>query len=190
MSHVVWRLSKHFPFKYALWWHVYSSKKYHCAKNVQIRSFFRCTYFLVFSPNTRIYGPEKKSVFGLCSRSVLLLVNLINTEDSNWHVEFEHKLSNETFWKQKKPSRVRGYSKPFQTSMMHPYKHTTCIQRRFKVEYKCVCKDFFCRNSKRLWTESTHFFLLECQDTPCSKQARYLKFKWLQLGWDPKTFIS
>ena len=148
---------------------------------------------LIFSYSVQIReytGQKKKCVFGLFSRSVLLLVNLINTEDSNWHVEFEHKLSNETFWKQKKPSRVRGYSKPFQTSMMHPYKHTTCIQRRFKVEYKCVCRDFFCRNSKRLWTESTHFFLLECQDTPCSKQAQYLKFKWLQLGWDPKTFNS
>ena len=40
---------------------------------------------------------RKKSVFGLFSRRVLLLVNLINTEDSNWHMEFEHKLSNETF---------------------------------------------------------------------------------------------
>ena len=40
----------------------------HCVKSVQIRSFFG-PYFLVFSPNTGKYGPEKTPYFGHFSRS-------------------------------------------------------------------------------------------------------------------------
>ena len=74
---------------------------------------------------------------------------------------------------------------------MRPYKHTTCIPRRFNVEYKCVFVGISFAEIVNSFGQNLHFFfLLECQDTPCSKQARYLKFKWLQLGWDPKPFNS
>ena len=35
-------------------------------------------------------------------------------------------------------------------------------------------------------SESTLYSLPECQGTPCSKQASYMKFKWQQWDWNPK----
>ena len=37
----------------------------------------------------------------------------------------------------------------------------------------------------RIWNWIHTLYLPECQRTPCSKQARYLKFKWLQRGLEP-----
>ena len=59
------------------------------------------------------------------------------------------------------------------------------ISRNFDIYYNiwqllpnCV---FLChiRVSERIYTQ----YLPECQETPCSKQARYLKLKWLQGIW-------
>ena len=33
-------------------------------------------------------------------------------------------------------------------------------------------------------------YLSECQGPPCSKQVRYLKFKWLYLDWNPQPLTS
>ena len=39
-------------------------------------------------------------------------------------------------------------------------------------------------------SESTIYNLPECQGTPCSKQARYLKFKWQQRDSNPQPLSS
>ena len=39
-------------------------------------------------------------------------------------------------------------------------------------------------------SESTPYSLPECQQTPCSKQAPYLKFKWQQRDSDPQPLSS
>ena len=38
--------------------------------------------------------------------------------------------------------------------------------------------------------QSTHYSLPECQWTPCSKQAPYMKFKWQQQDLNPQPLSS
>ena len=47
-----------------------------------------------------------------------------------------------------------------------------------------------CHVTYAFQSESTLYNFPECQGTPCSKKARNLKFKWLQLDWNPQPLSS
>ena len=47
-----------------------------------------------------------------------------------------------------------------------------------------------CHVTYAFQSQSTLYSLPECQGTPCSKQARNLKFKWLQLDTNPEPLSS
>ena len=52
--------------------------------------------------------------------------------------------------------------------------------------FDCMLLSCYVRISESIHT----LYLPECQGTPCSKQARYLKFKWLQRDSNPQPLSS
>ena len=60
------------------------------------------------------------------------------------------------------------------------------IQVTNKVFIECTFLSCHVRISERIHTLK----LPERQGTPCSKQARYLKFKWQQRDLNPQTLSS
>ena len=66
-----------------------------------------------------------------------------------------------------------------------------CFQSLLHKEMKrvtLVCMFLSCHVRISEWIYTP--YLPECQGTPCSKQARYLKFKWLQLDSNPQLLSS
>ena len=62
----------------------------------------------------------------------------------------------------------------------------TILQKLWEPHYLTGC-------SYVMYTFHREFILLEfpeCQGTPCSKQLRYLKFKWLQRDLNPQPLSS
>ena len=53
-------------------------------------------------------------------------------------------------------------------------------------KFACMFLSCHIRVSEWIYT----LYLPECQGTPCSKQARYLKFKWLQRDLTPQPLSS
>ena len=62
------------------------------------------------------------------------------------------------------------------------------IIKKTKIFWSYDCMFLSCHVRVSEWIHT--LYLPECQGTPCSKQARYLKFKWLQRDSNPQPLSS